>query len=163
MIFSTYPSILLYQSFGKWKRMSNLPPAIFIGPLKAEKRFFGSKSEKITFPTNSHRAPFGLPVPSDGNKCCVCCLKKQHMLPKNFRSCKGCSQLSVDIFMASGDLLVAQKSYFLQKSLEKNHNTLTPPLWLADAVIYLQILHFESLWSSKDALDRLECVDILST
>ena len=83
LIFSTYPSILLYQSFGKWKRMSNLPPAIiFIGPLNAEKRFFGSKSEKITFPTISHRAPFGLPVPSDGNKCCVCCLKKQHMLPK---------------------------------------------------------------------------------
>ena len=29
---------------------------------------------------------------------------------KNFRSCKGRSKLSVDIFMASGDLLVAQKS-----------------------------------------------------
>ena len=82
LIFSTYPSILLYQSFGKWKRMSNLPPAIFIGPLNAEKQFFGSNSEKIIFPTNSHKAPFGLPVPSDGNKCCVCCLKKQHMLPK---------------------------------------------------------------------------------
>ena len=82
LIFSTYPSILLYQSFGKWKRMSNLPPAIFIGPLNAEKRFFGSKSEKMTFPTKSHRAPLGLPGHGDGNKCCVCCLKRQHMLPK---------------------------------------------------------------------------------
>ena len=31
---------------------------------------------------------------------------------KNFRSCKGRSELSVDIFMASWDLLVAQKSRF---------------------------------------------------
>ena len=46
--------------------------------------------------------------------------KKETYVAKNFRSCKGCSQLSVDIFMASGDLLVAQKSYFLQKSLQKN-------------------------------------------
>ena len=51
--FSTYVSILLYQSFGKWKRMCNLPPAIFIEPLNAEKRFFRSKSEKMTFHTNS--------------------------------------------------------------------------------------------------------------
>ena len=54
---------------------------------------------------------------------------------ENFRSYKGRSQLSADIFMASGDLLLAQKSYFLQKSLEKTRNTLKPPLWLADAVI----------------------------
>ena len=45
---------------------------------------------------------------------------------ENFRSCKGRSQLSVDIFMASGDLLVAQKCYFLQKSPQKNRNTTTP-------------------------------------
>merc|ERR1711963_458884 len=82
--FSIFPSIFLYQSFGKWERMSNLHPAIFVGPLNTEKRFFRSKSEKITFPTNSHRAPFGLPGHLDGNKCCVCCLKKQHMLPKIF-------------------------------------------------------------------------------
>ena len=65
--------------------------------------------------------------------------KKATHVAKNFRSCKGCSQLSVDIFMASGDLLVAQKSYFLQKSLEKTHNTLNPPLWLADAVTYFHL------------------------
>ena len=82
LIFSTYPSILLYQSFGKWKRMSNSSLAMFIGPLNTEKLFFRSKSEKMIFPTNSHRVPFGLPVPSDDNKCCVCCLKKQHMSPK---------------------------------------------------------------------------------
>ena len=46
LIFSTYPSILLYQLFGNWRRMSNLPSAIFIGQLNAEKQFFGSKSEK---------------------------------------------------------------------------------------------------------------------
>ena len=60
LIFSTYPPILLYQSFEKWKRMSNLSPAIFIGLLNTEKWFFRSKSEKITFPTSSHRAPFGV-------------------------------------------------------------------------------------------------------
>ena len=82
LIFSTYPSILLYQSFGNWRRMSNLPPAIFIRQLHAEKRFYRSKSEKMTFPTNSHRAPFGVPGHLDGNRCCVCCVRKQHMLPK---------------------------------------------------------------------------------
>mgnify|MGYP006900142944 CR=1 FL=1 len=38
---------------------------------------------------------------------------------KNFRSCKWRSQLSVDIFMASGNLLVAQKDQFLQKYPQK--------------------------------------------
>ena len=42
--------------------------------------------------------------------------KKATHVAKNFRSYKKCSQLSVDIFIASGDLLVAQKSlFFLQK------------------------------------------------
>ena len=36
-LISIYPSIFLHQSFGKWKRMSNLPPAMFIGPLNTEK------------------------------------------------------------------------------------------------------------------------------
>ena len=46
---------------------------------------------------------------------------------KNFRSCKGVSQLSVDIFMASGDLLVAQKGQFSKKVLKKKtRNTRTP-------------------------------------
>ena len=73
-------------------------------------------------------------------------IKAAHVA-KNFRSCKGCSQLFVDIFMASGDLLVAQKSYFLQKSHEKKHNTLTPPLWLVDAVI-LFLKHSSTPWDT---------------
>ena len=36
--------------------------------------------------------------------------KKTTRVGKNLRSCKPWSQLSVDIFMASGDLLIAQKS-----------------------------------------------------
>ena len=61
--------------------------------------------------------------------------KKATHVAKNFRSCKGCSQLSVDIFMASGDLLVAQKSYLFQKSLQKTRDTVNPPpliSWLRD-------------------------------
>ena len=45
------------------------------------------------------------------------------------------SELSVDIFMASGDLLVAQKDQFLQKYPRKTRYTCNPP-WLADYVIY---------------------------
>ena len=47
---------------------------------------------------------------------------------KNFRSCKGSSELSVDIFMASGDLLVAQKSQFPKKVLNKNGTHAPLPL-----------------------------------
>ena len=54
--------------------------------------------------------------------------KKATYVAKNFRSCKACSKLSVDIFMASWDLLGPQKSQFLQKSREKTRNTGTPPL-----------------------------------
>ena len=53
--------------------------------------------------------------------------KKATYVAKNFGCCKGRSQLSVDIFMASGDLLVAQKSHFLQKSLQKTRDTVNPP------------------------------------
>ena len=38
--------------------------------------------------------------------------KKATYVAKNFGCCKGCSKVSVDIFVASGDLLVAQKSQF---------------------------------------------------
>ena len=47
---------------------------------------------------------------------------------KNFRSCKGWSQLSVDIFMASGDFLVAQKSRFLSFFGKKLRNPFQTPL-----------------------------------
>ena len=60
--------------------------------------------------------------------------KKATYVAKNFGCCKGRSKVSVDIFMASGDLLVAQKSQFLQKSREKTRNTGNPP-WLANAMI----------------------------
>ena len=52
--------------------------------------------------------------------------KKATYVAKNFGCCQGCSKVSVDIFMASGDLLVAQKSYFLQKSLQKTRDTVIP-------------------------------------
>ena len=78
MIFSTYPSILLYQSFGKWKRMSNLPLAMFVGLWNTSKRFFRSKSEKMTFPTVFHRASLGAPVHSDIFECCLFRQQKQH-------------------------------------------------------------------------------------
>ena len=45
--------------------------------------------------------------------------KKATYVAKNFGCCKGRSKVSVDIFMASGDLLVAQKSQFLQKIVKK--------------------------------------------
>ena len=64
--------------------------------------------------------------------------KKATLVAKNFGCCKGRSQLSVDIFMASGDLLVAQKCYFLQKSPQKTRNTTNPPPCLAECVIYSQ-------------------------
>ena len=62
--------------------------------------------------------------------------KKATYVAKNFRSCKACSKLSVDIFMASWDLLGPQKSQFLQKSPQKTRNTMNPPPCLANAVIY---------------------------
>ena len=99
--------------------MSNLPPAIFIGPLNAEKRFSGSKSEKITFPHEFPQGPLWTSRTQRWQQVLRLLPKKATHVAKNFRSCKGCSQLSVDIFMASGDLLVAQKSYFFQKSLQK--------------------------------------------
>ena len=61
--------------------------------------------------------------------------KKATYVAKNFGRCKGRSKVSVDIFMASGDLLVAQKSQFLQKNREKTRNTGKPPPKLANAVI----------------------------
>ena len=53
--------------------------------------------------------------------------KKATHVAKNFRSCKKCSQLSVGIFMASGDLLVAQKFFFLKKVLKQKQDTVAPP------------------------------------
>ena len=121
MIFSTYPSILLYQSFGKWKRMSNLPPAMFVGLWNTSKRFFRSKNEKMTFPTNSHRASFGLPVRGNGNKCCVCCLKKQHMLPKISFSKSIRSQVSNAIFHVPSRPLDQKTLYFEKKYSQNVH------------------------------------------
>ena len=53
--------------------------------------------------------------------------KKATYVAKNFGCCKGRSKLSVDIFMASGDLLVAQKDQFLQKSPQKKPIYREPP------------------------------------
>ena len=61
--------------------------------------------------------------------------KKATYVAKNFRSCKACSKLSVDIFMASWDLLGPQKSQFLQKSPKNKKRNTTPPPRLADCVI----------------------------
>ena len=82
LIFSTYPSIFLYQSFGEWKRMSNPSLAMFIGLSNTSKWYFGSESQKLHFFTHFGVPNRALPVPDNGNKCCVCCLKKQQMLPK---------------------------------------------------------------------------------
>ena len=54
--------------------------------------------------------------------------KKATYVAKIFRVCKACSKLSVDIFMASWDLLEPQKSQSLQKSPRKSRDTdITPP------------------------------------
>ena len=55
--------------------------------------------------------------------------KKATHVAKNFGYCKGRSQVSIDIFMASGDLLVAQKSDFLQKSVQKTWDTVNGRFW----------------------------------
>ena len=77
----------------------------------------------MTFPTNSHRAPFGLPVPSDGNRCCVCCLKKQHMLPKISFSKSIRSQLSNAVFHVPSRLLEKKRLCFEIKNGKKGHLT----------------------------------------
>ena len=59
-----------------------LPPAMFVGLLNTLKWFFGSKSQKSTVFTYFPLCPSGVPGHYEVNKCCVCCLKRQHMLPK---------------------------------------------------------------------------------
>ena len=95
----------------KVERMSNLPPAIFIGPLNAEKRFFGSKSEKMTFPTKSHRRRW--------QQVLRLLPKKAAHVAKNFRSCKGCSQLSVEILWHPGTSWSLRNLIFCKKVLKK--------------------------------------------
>ena len=73
--------------------------------------------------------------------------KKATYVAKNFGCCKGWSKVSVDIFMASGDLLVAQKSQFSQKIVKKP-GTQGPPPKLANAVIYL-ILHVSADYMTR--------------
>ena len=64
------------------------------------------------------------------------------MVPKNstftshdIASYRTSSQLSVDIFMASGDQKQPQKSLAEQKILQKGVNPWQPPPWLAERVI----------------------------
>ena len=73
------------------------------------KWFFGSQSQKLHFFTH-----FGVPnrallVPDNGNKCCVCCVKKQQMLPKFSFSESSRSQLSNAVFGISSRQLVKKR------------------------------------------------------
>ena len=62
--------------------MSNPSLAMFIGVSNTSKWYFESKSQKIHFSTYFGVENRVLAVHSDLKQCCVCCLKKQHMLPK---------------------------------------------------------------------------------
>ena len=99
--------------------MSNLSLAIFIGTWEALKLIFEIKIQKLhifalfwvgpkgdIYMKGQHRVLFLLPkIATD--------------VAKNFRSCKGRSELSVDIFMASWNFLVVQKSQFQLKQKKK--------------------------------------------
>ena len=64
---------------------------------------------------------------------------------KNFRSCKGRSQLSVDIFMASRDLLAAQECPIQCKMGSKSGKHIPIPPWSPYAAIYIQISWFRPI------------------
>ena len=64
--------------------MSNPSLAMFIDLSNTSKWYFGLESQKIHFSTYFGVGNRVLVVHSDLKQCCVCCLKKQHMLPKIF-------------------------------------------------------------------------------
>ena len=108
--------------------MSNLPPAMFVGLLNTLKMIFWIEKSRIhvfhvVFTVSKWRFR-----PLRGQQVLRLLPKKATYVAKNFGCCKGRSKLSVDIFMASGDLLVAQKDQFLQKYPQKTRYTGTPPL-----------------------------------
>ena len=80
--FFNYPPIFSYQSFGKCEGMSNPSLAMFVGLSNTSKWYFGSESQKIHFFTYFGVENTVLAVNGNFNKCCFCCLKRQHMLPK---------------------------------------------------------------------------------
>ena len=92
--------------------MSNLSLATFMGVWDTLKWIFRIKIE------NLHVFCTILGIPKrryrhEGQQAVLLLLPKIATdVAKNFGSCKGRSQLSVDIFMAPWDLLVAQKSRF---------------------------------------------------
>ena len=92
--------------------MSNLPLAIFIGTGDALKLIFEIKIEKLHIFALFWVGPKGDIYMKGQHRVLLLLPKTATDVAKNFRSYKGRSQLSADIFMASGDLLVAQKSRF---------------------------------------------------
>ena len=62
--------------------MFNPSLAMFIGLSHTSKWYFGLESQKIHFSTYFGVGNRVLAIHSDLKQCCVCCLKKQHMLPK---------------------------------------------------------------------------------
>ena len=110
--FSTHASISLYQSFGKWRRMSNLSLATFMGVWDTSKWIFRIKIENLhvfvlfwVYPKRDIDMKWQQAV-------LLLLLKTATGVAKNFRSCKRRSQLSVDIFMAPRTLLGPQKCQF---------------------------------------------------
>ena len=92
--------------------MSNLSLATFMGALDTLKWIFGIKIENLHVFALFWVYPKG-DIDMKGQQAVLLLLPKTAKdVAKNFRSCKGRSQLSVDIFMAPWDLLVAQKSRF---------------------------------------------------
>ena len=92
--------------------MSNLSLATFMGVWDTLKWIFGIKIENL-----HDFAPFWAYPKGDidmkGQQVVLLLLPKTATdVAKNFRSCKRRSQLPVDIFMASVDILVAQRSRF---------------------------------------------------
>ena len=101
--------------------------------------FSDRKVKKWFFPQNPTGPPW-TSRPRRWQQVLRLLLKRATNVSKIFRSCKGCSQLSLDIFMTSGDLLVAQKSYFFAKKSWKTRNTLkSPPLvsWCRDIIFWI--------------------------
>ena len=106
--------------------MSNLPPAMFVGLLKTLKMIFWIEKSKIhvfhvVFTVSKWRFR-----PVRGQQVLRLLPKKATYVAKNFGCCKGRSKVSVDIFMGSGNLLVAQKISIFVKKSSKKRNTVPP-------------------------------------
>ena len=89
--------------------MSNLPLAIFIGTSDALKLIFEIKIQKLHIFALFWGRPKGDIDMEGQQRVLLLLLKTATDVAKIFRSCKGRSQLSVDIFMASRDLLAPQE------------------------------------------------------